>query len=40
MPMQPALVGVDEGKEQDDDADDEVVLDEAKRCTRTIWCKA
>jgi hypothetical protein len=35
--MQPAVAGVDDGVEQDGDADDEVVPDEAKRWTRTIW---
>jgi hypothetical protein len=29
--MQPAVAGVDDGVEQDGDADDEVVPDEAKR---------
>jgi hypothetical protein len=34
--MQPEVAGVDEGVEQDGD----VVLDEAKRCTWTIWRNA
>jgi hypothetical protein len=38
--MQPTVAGVDEGVEQDGDTGDELVLDEAKRCTRTIWRNA